>query len=126
MNPWPWATSAQAMSSANKLNRHFIESVTNIANTFQSTLAAVSDNLTNTTSLNVSGIDGLNGFSFKNISSSDMASAIRDIPSTSSTSFDGINGKMLKLSASVITTPLAHIFNNSLMAGYFPASENQQ
>ena len=122
MNPWPWATSAQAMSSANKLKGHFIESVTNIANTFQSTSAAVSDNLTNTISSNVSDIIGLNGFSFKNISSTDVASALRDSPSTSSASFDGINGKMLKLSASAITTPLAHIFNNSLKAGYFPAS----
>ena len=122
MSPWPWATSAQAMSSANKLNGHFIELVTNIANIFQSTTAAVSDNLTNTISSNVSGIIGLNGFSFKNISSTDVASAIRDIPSTSSASFDGINGKMLKLFASAITTPLAHIFKNSLMAGYFPAS----
>ena len=41
MNPWPWTTSAQAMSSANKLNGHFIELVTNIANTFQSTSAVV-------------------------------------------------------------------------------------
>ena len=29
---------------------------------------------------------------------------------------------MLKLSASAITTPLAHIFNNLLMTGYSPAS----
>ena len=50
-----------------------------------------------------------------------MASAIREIPSTSSASFDGINGKMLKLSASAMTTPLAHIFNNSLIASYVPA-----
>ena len=53
------------MSSVNKLNGHFIDSVTNIANTFQSTSAVVSDNLTNTISSNVSGIIGLNGFSFK-------------------------------------------------------------
>ena len=76
-----------------EVQRAFFQLLTLIANTFQSTSAAVSDNLTNTISSNVSGIIGLNGFSFKNISLTDVASTIRDISSTSSASIDGIMAK---------------------------------
>jgi Reverse transcriptase (RNA-dependent DNA polymerase) len=57
---------------------------------------------------------------FLNTCQAEVVGIIRGMQSKSSTDLDGIPMKVLKMVALEIGTPLAHVFNLSLIQGYFP------
>jgi hypothetical protein len=105
---WPCHNSIQASVSANKLNKHFIESVR---------VVQPSDELA-TAESPVHYFDEY--FSFQSITTSDVSRTITQLPNKSSTGSDGISAKMLKLSVSAISAPLVTIFNESFRSCCFP------
>ena len=111
IHPWPCAHSEQAKASANKLNKYFIDSISEILNStsahipFNVALAACSNTL---------------AYDFATITEGDVTKAIKDLPDTSSCGHDKISAKMLKLCTSSISRPLSTQLNNSLRSGIFP------
>lgn len=59
-------------------------------------------------------------FTFQEISSAAVASAIRHLSNWKSCGLDGITNMLLKLAADEVCTPLSMLFNRSLDAGIFP------
>ena len=111
IHPWPCADSEQVKASANKLNKYFIDSVSEILN---STSAHISLNVPHAACSNTLA------FNFATITESYVTKAIKDLPDTSSCGLDKISAKMLKLCASSISRPRSTLFNNSLCSGIFP------
>ena len=111
IHPWPCVDSEQANASANKLNKYFIDSVSEILN---STSAHIPVNVA------LAACSNALAFDFATITESDVTKAIKDLPNTSSCGHDKISAKMLKLCASSISRPLSTLFNNSLHSGIFP------
>ena len=103
--------SEQAKASANKLNKFFIDSVSEILN---STSAHIPVNVALVACSNTLAFD------FATIIESDVTKAIKDLLDNSSFGHDKISAKMLKLCVSSISRILSTLFNNSLRSGIFP------
>ena len=68
-----------------------------------------------------SPLNALGDFQFQEITSSDVAKAIKSLSSSASVSVDGIKVSELKTSCDEIISTLAYIFNQSLTTGTYPA-----
>ena len=116
VNPWPCASRSQTASSAAKLNKHFIDSVTHLtanACTLGTTQKATFQATISTTNLPAA-------FEFAQITTADVRRAITDLPAKSSHGEDDIISRMLRLSSDAISPYLATLFNASLDANIFP------
>jgi hypothetical protein len=59
--------------------------------------------------------------SFKNTSAKEIENIIRSLKTKESYGYDEITTKILKISASFISFPLAYIFNKAMITGIFPS-----
>jgi hypothetical protein len=108
--PWPAYNLSCAKLSANKLNNHFVESVSNIAQSFPPSDLSRGDDCTSAT----------DGFSFKAITAAEVESAIMSLSDTASVGMDNISTKMVKISRKAISGVLAGILNCSLSTMTYP------
>ena len=100
-----------------------------MANAFNNYFACIGPNLSKSLALKSSDIPCLNlipvcsnRFNFNEISVEEIESYLKALDATKSPGLDGISPKLLKISASVIAKPIAHIFNLSLKTGSIPKS----
>ena len=112
--PWPHSSPSTCKMSADMVNRHFIDSISQLTN--DAGKAATSSLPTNLHAPNTINPT----FNFRTISSNDVLRAINIIKLKSTVDQDDISQKMLKISANIIAPVLANIFNRSVQSCTFP------
>ena len=95
---------------ANQLNVSFLNKVSMIKNSIPQVPQELNEN-TSVTSVT---------YELRPVSESVIKRAILNLKTTSSTGLDGLNTKLLKCAADILTTPLTFIVNTSILTGVFP------
>lgn len=101
---------------ANYFNNFFIGKVDKLRNNMQSSDGAVSNKLIS------NGIMENNNchFEFQQISTDVVMEMLMSLPEHNSSGTDNLDGKLIKLAATYVAAPIAHIFNKCLIHGVHP------
>jgi hypothetical protein len=105
---------------ANAFNQYFLTIVKNVKTKLNALSPHNSDNTTTLSYLVQSFKNHFPNFTVKSVSTKEIENIIKSFKLKSSSGYDEISNKFLKISSPFISSPSTHICNKSLTSGIFP------